>query len=86
MQCKLHAADGNALAGLAAAFSDDDDDAAAPGAGVAITGDGRTLAQCKQDQKDNCLTEPSSGLRYRCARRRRPRSAPAAYSDSAQAP
>lgn len=64
------AAQDNALAKLAAAFSDDDDDADATpvvGSGAAVAGDGRTLAQCKQDQKDNCLTEPTSGLRYRWA-------------------
>ena len=33
-----------------------------------VLADGRTDEQQRQDVRDQCLTEPTSGLRYRCAR------------------
>jgi hypothetical protein len=65
---------GNPMAGLAAALLDDEQDGAGPAAARrqqpranAVLPDGRTVQQRDADRKDNCLTEPTSGLRYRCA-------------------
>jgi hypothetical protein len=61
-------AEDDALLGLAGAFSDADQDGAdQPDHSInAITSDGRTVRQCRQDRQDNCLTEPCTGIRYRC--------------------